>query len=144
MATVMLMQRYESDRHLRRYSYRTTNLTEYMVSDTIYSMEFRRKQNIATALSPKRALIIYGPRRVGKTTLLQSYLAAPATKNRYAQMFSSSGDDFALREIFGSEMLKRIIDFARPYELIAIDEAQQISSIGLAVKMIIDAFPEKI
>ena len=115
-----------------------------MVSDTIYSMEFRRKQNIATALSPKRALIIYGPRRVGKTTLLQSYLAAPATKNRYAQMFSSSGDDFALREIFGSEMLKRIIDFARPYELIAIDEAQQIPSIGLAVKMIIDAFPEKI
>lgn len=106
-------------------------------------MEFNRKQTIAAHIYPKRALIIYGPRRVGKTTLLQSYLTDPATKERYAQIFSSSGDDFALRELFQSEMLKNITDFARPYDLIAIDEAQNMPSIGLATKMIIDAFPKK-
>lgn len=104
-------------------------------------MEFRRKQSIAKNLSPKRALIIYGPRRVGKTTLLHRYLTDPAT--RHPRVFSSTGDDFALRELFRSEKLKDILDFARPYDLIAIDEAQHVPSIGLGIKMIIDAFPEK-
>lgn len=106
-------------------------------------MLFNRKQGIADNISPKRALIIYGPRRVGKTTLLQSYLGDSATKERYPRIFSSTGDDFTLRELFRSEKLKDILDFARPYDLVAIDEAQYIPSIGLGIKMIIDAFPEK-
>ena len=40
-------------------------------------------------------------------------------------------------------VLKNILDFARPYDVIALDEAQFIPSIGLGIKMIIDAFPEK-
>lgn len=106
-------------------------------------MKFSRKQHIADSISSKRALIIYGPRRVGKTTLLKSYLNDPAAKKHYPSIFSSTGDDFILRELFRSEKLKDILDFARPYNLIAIDEAQYIPSIGLATKMIIDAFPEK-
>lgn len=121
----------------------TLDLTEYKVSYTIYYMKFNRKQAIAAYIYPKRALIIYGPRRIGKTTMLQSYLADPATKAQYAQIFSSTGDDFTVREIFRSEMLKSITDFARPYDLIAIDEAQNMPSIGLATKMIVDAFPKK-
>ena len=106
-------------------------------------MEFARKQNIAANIHLKRALIIYGPRRVGKTTLLQSYLTDPSTRGQYARIFSSTGDDLTLREIFRSEKLKSITDFARPYDLIAIDEAQNMPSIGLATKMIVDAFPKK-
>jgi predicted AAA+ superfamily ATPase len=107
-------------------------------------MDFQRKQSIGESISPKRALIVYGPRRVGKTTLLQAYLSDPAVRGLYSRIFSSTGDDFALRELFRSEKLKGILDFARPYGLTAIDEAQHIPGIGLGIKIIIDAFPEKV
>ncbi|MEX0935070.1 MAG: ATP-binding protein [Candidatus Paceibacterota bacterium] len=106
-------------------------------------MEFKRKQTIEGVLAPKRALIIYGPRRVGKTTLLQGFLNDSHTKEEHPKIYSSTGDDFSLRELFSSEKRKDILDFARPYDLIAIDEAQSITSIGLGIKMIIDEFPEK-
>src|SRR3990167_5055834 len=106
-------------------------------------MEFIRKQSIESNISPKRALIIFGPRRVGKTTLLQFYLKRHESEDGCARIFSSTGDDFILRELFQSEKLKNILDFARPYDVIALDEAQFIPSIGLGIKMIIDAFPEK-
>jgi len=102
-------------------------------------MELKRKQAIIRALEPKRVLVIYGPRRVGKTTLLNEYLKTQTNK----KTFFSTGDDVQLRNIFQAEERNRILDFARPYDLIAIDEAQFIPSIGLGAKMMIDAFPEK-
>jgi predicted AAA+ superfamily ATPase len=102
-------------------------------------MEFKRKQTITEALEPKRVLVVYGPRRVGKTTLLGEYLATQSDK----RVFSSTGDDIRLRNIFQSEDRSKILDFVRPYDVIAIDEAQSIPSIGLGAKMMIDAFPEK-
>jgi len=103
-------------------------------------MNYQRKQDIQSNLYPGRVLIIYGPRRVGKTTLLQSYLNARGDK----KIFSATGDDIVVRELFLSESRARILDFAAPYEIIAIDEAQNVKNIGIGVKMIIDAFPEKI
>jgi hypothetical protein len=102
-------------------------------------MKFSRKQSIEGALAPKRVLVIYGPRRVGKTTLLSSYLATQKEK----EVLSVVGDDFRVRELFAREMRDEILDFARPYDIVAIDEAQQVPSIGIGVKMIIDAFPKK-
>lgn len=102
-------------------------------------MQFIRTQSIEQSLAPKRALIMYGPRRVGKTTLLQSYLATQRDK----RIYSSLGDDFFIRELFASESLARLTDFARPYDIIAIDEAQRIPSLGLSAKMLVDTFPEK-
>ena len=53
------------------------------------------------------------------------------------------GDDIALRQLLGSEARKDILDYARPYDVIVIDEAQQIPHIGLAAKIMIDEFPDK-
>jgi predicted AAA+ superfamily ATPase len=102
-------------------------------------MKYKRKQNITDALEPKRILVIYGPRRVGKTTILDEYVKTQSEK----KIFFSTGDDLKLRKIFQSEERDQILDFARSYDLIAIDEAQFIPSIGLGAKMMIDAFPEK-
>lgn len=102
-------------------------------------MKFERKQKIESVIAPKRVLVIYGPRRVGKTTLLKHYLSAQKDKSALYIV----GDDFRVRELFKKEILSELLDFARPYEIVAIDEAQQVPSIGLGVKMIIDAFPEK-
>lgn len=102
-------------------------------------MRFKRKQDIKSELEPKRVLVIYGPRRVGKTTLLDEYIKTQSDK----KIFYSTGDDIQLRKIFQSEERNKILDFARSYDLIAIDEAQFIPSIGLGAKMMIDAFPNK-
>lgn len=102
-------------------------------------MKFERKQHIKDVIAPKRALVIYGPRRVGKTTLLKSYLSA----QKHKATLYVVGDDFRIRELFEKEMRSELLDFARPYDIIAIDEAQQVPSIGIGAKMIIDAFPEK-
>lgn len=102
-------------------------------------MQFIRTQKIEAEIVPKRALVIYGPRRVGKTTLLKHYLSDRKDQSALYVV----GDDFRIRELFKKEILNELLDFARPYEIIAIDEAQQVPSIGLGAKMIIDAFPEK-
>jgi len=101
---------------------------------------YQRKQEIESNLYPGRVLVIYGPRRVGKTTLLQSYLK----DNCHKKTFSSTGDDITIRQLFSSEKRQDLLDFATSYEIIAIDEAQNVKSIGLGIKMIIDAFPHKI
>lgn len=87
--------------------------------------------------------MLYGPRRVGKTTLLQSFLRERETIEKTPRILSLTGDDFNLRALFQSEKQGEILDFAQQHDFIAIDEAQSIPSIGLGVKMIIDAFPEK-
>jgi len=102
-------------------------------------MNFKRKQNILSSIEPKRILIVYGPRRIGKTTALEVYLKEQQGKN----VFFATGDDVRLQEIFKPQYRKEILDFAHPYDIIALDEAQYIPNIGMGAKMMIDAFPEK-
>ena len=103
-------------------------------------MKITRKQTISTSLAPKRVLIIYGPRRIGKTTMLREYLTTQSNK----KILSVIGDDATVRKIFSTERLSTLKEFAAPYDIIAIDEAQYVPSIGLGLKMLIDSFPEKI
>lgn len=102
-------------------------------------MKYIRKQKIEDNLFEGRVLVIYGPRRVGKTTLLKEFLETQKNK----KVYFSTGDDIIIRELFASENRVKILDFASPHDVIAIDEAQNIKKIGLGVKMIIDSFPEK-
>ncbi|MBU4480024.1 ATP-binding protein [Patescibacteria group bacterium] len=102
-------------------------------------MKIQRKQTISSSIYKKRALIIYGPRRVGKTTLLKKYLDEQKDK----KIIYAVGDDIKIRELFSSQIRDNILDFSNPYDIIAIDEAQQIPNIGIGTKMIIDTYPEK-
>ena len=104
-------------------------------------MKFQRIQKIENELAPKRILMIYGPRRIGKTTMVKEYLAS-ISKDRKVKY--DIGDDIALQQLLGSQERVVILDYARPYDVIVIDEAQHIPNIGVAAKMMIDEFPEKI
>jgi len=106
-------------------------------------MKFNHRQSIQKELTPKRVLIIYGPRRVGKTTMLMSYLDGIKIKEPLAKAFYATGDDMALRDLFATEDRSRLLDFSRSYDILAIDEAQNVPKLGIGIKMIIDAFPEK-
>ncbi len=87
-------------------------------------------------LKPNKVLVIYGPRQVGKTTLLQGYLSH--TKLKYKL---DTGDDIKTQNILSSSDVELIKGYAANYELIAIDEAQKIPNIGQGLKILVDHVP---
>lgn len=92
--------------------------------------------DIEPFLQSNKVLIVYGPRRVGKTTLLTQYLEQ--TKLRYRL---DSGDNIRIHEILSSRDFRAIKEYAAGYDLIAIDEAQQIPDIGMGLKILVDQIP---
>ncbi len=92
--------------------------------------------NLGEYVKPNKALVIYGPRRVGKTTLLNNFLAGCEMKYRL-----DSGDDIKVREILSSQDFDILKNYAADYELIAIDEAQRIPNVGYGLKILVDQIP---
>ena len=95
---------------------------------------YRTYQNLENYLKPNKVLVILGPRQVGKTTLMEDFLSHHTT----LKTKKISGDDILIHSILGSQSLKRITDFVEGYELIAIDEAQNIPGIGIGMKLMVD------
>jgi predicted AAA+ superfamily ATPase len=87
-------------------------------------------------LMPNKVLVIYGPRRVGKTTLLQNYLKQTTLKYKL-----DSGDNIRTQQILSSQDFGQILSYVEGYELLAIDEAQSIPNIGMGLKIIVDQVP---
>ena len=99
---------------------------------------FRREyEPLEQYLQAGKVLLVYGPRRVGKTTLLQRYL-----KDTFLKYKLDSGDNLRTQHIFGSQDFKEILPYAEGYELIAIDEAQNIPNIGMGLKILVDQRPD--
>ncbi len=98
----------------------------------------RKYDNLEKYLKKGKVLIIYGPRRVGKTTLVKRYYNEFNNRKRYV-----TGEDIIVANILSSRNLKEISEFIEEVELLIIDEAQQIKEIGTALKMMIDKFPDK-
>ena len=92
--------------------------------------------NIGKLLKPQKVLVIYGPRRVGKTTILKNYLKDTPLKYKL-----DIGDNIRIQQILSSQDFSQILPYAEGYELIAIDEAQQIPNIGMGLKIIVDQIP---
>lgn len=93
--------------------------------------------NLEKYVKADRVLLIYGPRRVGKTTLLKNYLQKTNFKYKL-----EIGEDIRVQNILSSQDFSKILSFAEGYELIAIDEAQQIPNIGMGLKIMVDQLPK--
>lgn len=93
--------------------------------------------NIYEFLEKNKVLAIYGPRRVGKTTLINQFL-----KNSQLKYKFDNGDNIKIQEILSSNDFNRIKEYAEGYELIVIDEAQNIQNIGMGLKIIADQISE--
>ncbi|MBI2589910.1 ATP-binding protein [Candidatus Berkelbacteria bacterium] len=98
----------------------------------------RHYDNLEKFFEPKRVLVVYGPRRVGKTTLLSEMLSH--TKLKYKL---DSGDNIRTQQSLSSQDFSLIDEYVGDYELIAIDEAQHIPNIGMALKIMIDRYPDR-
>lgn len=96
----------------------------------------RRAVDLGKSAKAGKVQIIYGARRVGKTTLLKDYLSK--TKNKYRL---DSGDNIRIQHLFASQDFTAMQEYAEGYELVAIDEAQQIKNIGMGLKILVDNNP---
>lgn len=101
-------------------------------------MYIRQKQldQLKKWLKPGKVFVIYGPRRCGKTTLIQHFLA----EHKEPHLFVS-GEDSTIRAPLSSESIEQLRQFVGKYRLLIIDEAQKIPQIGINLKLIIDHIP---
>jgi len=83
-------------------------------------------------------LILYGPRRVGKTTLLRQYAARQTDRS----ILMVSGDDIAVREYLESQSVEKLKRFTGPRDILIVDEAQYIRQVGLNLKLLVDHVPD--
>jgi hypothetical protein len=94
-------------------------------------------QDLTTYLKPGKALVIYGPRQVGKTTLIKDFLAVCPGRYRL-----DSGDSIQIQTVLGSQDFDTIKEYAQGYSLIVIDEAQRIPNVGQGLKILVDQIPD--
>ncbi|TVR83642.1 MAG: ATP-binding protein [Chitinophagaceae bacterium] len=95
-----------------------------------------RAIQIQDNLEKNKVLIIYGPRQVGKTTLVNAFLKKTSLQYKFF-----TGDDLVFSNDFSKCDLNLIKKMIGNTELLVIDEAQKINLIGQALKLVVDHIP---
>ena len=88
-------------------------------------------------LSSNKIIVLYGPRQVGKTTLVQNILTGSSIKR-----LTINADEKTYSDILSSRDLNQMKLLVEGYDLIFIDEAQRIPDIGINLKLLHDSLPE--
>lgn len=96
----------------------------------------RMQERITQSLTPGKALVLYGPRQVGKTTLVRDIQAASQMRTRYI-----NADELIYHEALSSQDSRVLGDLLGDAELLIIDEAQRVTNIGINLKILVDTFP---
>jgi predicted AAA+ superfamily ATPase len=97
------------------------------------------KRELLTTLNAKlnkgKAIVLLGPRQVGKTTLINTCLEGK-------DFLFLNGDDPEIRDLLENSGVSKLGAIIGKNTRVFIDEAQRIKDIGLIAKMIIDQFKE--
>ncbi len=88
---------------------------------------------IRTKMGMGKAILVMGPRQVGKTTLIKTILADQ-------RVLFFNGDDPSQRNLLSEPNTEQLRTILGDYKVVFIDEAQRIKGIGLTMKIIIDQF----
>ena len=112
----------------------------YTFAQNFIRMSITREleQVITNRLFKKKAIVVVGPRQVGKTTLL--HLVSEKLNKKLLFLNCDEPDVRKNLELPSSTELKALIGSA---ELILIDEAQRVKDIGITLKLLIDNLPDK-
>jgi predicted AAA+ superfamily ATPase len=86
---------------------------------------------VINKLHQGKAIVLIGPRQVGKTTLINALLA----DKTYLFL---DGDDHSVSELLSNANTEQLRSIIGNYKYIFIDEAQRIPNIGLKLKIIVD------
>lgn len=93
--------------------------------------------NIEKYITPGKVLILYGPRQVGKTTLVSELVARSSLKCKFI-----NADELIYRQALSSQDKIILGDLLGDHELLVIDEAQRVTNIGLNLKILVDNYPQ--
>lgn len=95
------------------------------------------QQQILDTLLPGKVIVLYGPRQVGKTTLVHDLISVINRKTRFV-----NADELLYREALASQNRQQLDEVLADAEILFIDEAQRVSDIGLNLKILIDNHPD--
>jgi len=87
---------------------------------------------IESHLFKGRAVIIYGARQTGKTTLVNMI------KEKYDDVLYLNCDEIDIRQQLAKKTSTELASFIGNKKLIIIDEAQRVEDIGLTIKLVVD------
>jgi hypothetical protein len=87
-------------------------------------------------ITTSKIIILYGARQVGKTTLINTLL--PQLPYRSLRI---DADESKYKDILSSKDVEKLKSLVAGYDLLTIDEAQQIPNIGTTLKLIHDHIP---
>lgn len=90
---------------------------------------------IKNRINSRKAIVVIGPRQVGKTTLIESILETE-------EYLLLDGDDPKTRTLLTKPNTEQIKTILGKYKYVFIDEAQRIEGIGLTMKIITDRFKD--
>ena len=90
-------------------------------------------QNIDKKLFQSKAILLFGARQVGKTTLLEHLM-----ETRKESVLHTSGDEPDIRTLLTSINSTQLKNYIGNNKIFFIDEAQRIPNIGLTLKLITD------
>lgn len=91
------------------------------------------EQQIIDYLRPNKVVVILGPRRVGKTVLIQKILSS--STEPYVLL---NGEDVGTKELFERRSIRSLQSILNGTKFLIIDEAQKIPGIGEALKLMVD------
>lgn len=94
------------------------------------------EDQITTSLEPGKVVVLYGPRRVGKTTLIKQILEKSLMRTNLI-----NADEITYREALSSQNKDVLKSLIGQSQLLVVDEAQRIANIGLNLKIITDQIP---
>jgi predicted AAA+ superfamily ATPase len=92
------------------------------------------QKNLEKRLDYKKALLIFGPRQVGKTTLAKAF----ATHRQEAYEYFN-GDSIVTKSLWSPTNIEALKQSFGQKKIVILDEAQVIEQIGLICKQLIDA-----
>ena len=95
------------------------------------------KEKIKSRLFKGKIIVLLGARQVGKTTL-SKVLADEIDKS----IVYFNGDEYDIRELFINATSTKLKTAIGKGEFVIIDEAQRMEEIGLALKLIVDNYPQ--
>lgn len=111
-----------------------------MIIKIIFYMDKIKRQIqplIENSLFQGKAIIIYGPRQVGKTTLVKEIQSQYHEESVYLNC-----DEPDIREALSEKTSTELGHFIGRKRLVILDEAQRIKNIGLTIKLLVDNFPD--
>lgn len=95
-------------------------------------LERKIYSKIKENLFKNKVIILYGPRQVGKTTILNSL------KSEYPDSLYLNCDESDIREALSNTTTTELSLLFGSKKLILIDEAQRVKNIGLTLKLVVD------